>query len=215
MEEIRSIEYVDLENKMNLLIKYNLTSKELKETKEAEIALLETELKEIAKKIKDLKDEIEVNSDEYTWTKENDLYNKLIALNIIPAVSIAGLLFITGNANVITNMGAYSAFLTGIPTLLASSIVYVSNLKNIRKRNKEEYTTTGEYQYTQSELEIAESERKRKQEKIEELRQEINVLISDIHNKGTEIVYMKNRLAELRRNNSEYYQERPIEKKLK
>lgn len=215
MEEIRSIEYVDLENKINLLIKYNLTSKELKETKEVEITMLETELKEIDKKIKDLKDEIEVNSNDYTWTKENELYNKLIALNVIPAVSIAGLLFITGNANIITDMGAYSIFLTGVPTLVASSIVYVSNLKKIRKQNKEEYTTTDEYQYTQSELETLEIERKRKQEKIEVLRQEINVLQVDIHNKGNQIVYMKNRLAELRRNNGEYYQERPIEKKLK
>lgn len=192
-----SIEKSTLESNLQLLVKENLTTKELKEEKEIELSMLESEIKELDKSISELKSQIEVAANEYSYKKENKLFNKVIAANLIPCLSIGALFIVTGNSHVIANFGAFSAFFTGIPTLFACTGIYMADLKNIRKENKEEYLFTDEYKPLDEELKSLENKRLNAKDKVRELKLEINKLKTSIHNNGYQIVSIKNRLSDI------------------
>lgn len=186
-----------LENKLQLLIKENLEAKEAKEEKESELSLLEKDIVSLDKTISELKGKIDEKASEYSYDKENKLFNKVIAANLIPCLSIGALFVVTGNSHVITNLGVFSSLFTGIPTLLVSAGVYVADLKNIRKENKENYLSTSEYKPLEEELKSLDTKRMGLKDKSRELKFEINKLNTSIHNNGYQIVSIKNRISDI------------------
>lgn len=191
------IERSRLDSQLQLLVKENLDSKELKEEYEAESSLLNGQISELDKSITEAKKIINENANNYSYEKENKLFNKIIAANVIPGLALGGLFIITGNSHVISNMGLFSSLFTGIPTLLVSTGIYLTDLKNIRRANRREYFSSDECGILDEELKSLETERLGLKDRLRELGLEINKLKTSIHNKGCQIVSIKNRLSHI------------------
>ena len=192
-----NIEKVGLENRLQVLIKENLDSKERKEEYEAELKLLEIEVKELDSEISNLKKKAFVEANEYSYNKENKLFNKIIAANLIPSLSLGALFIITGNSHVISNLGGFSLLFTGIPTLLVSSGIYLSDLNNMRRENVSEYLNSDENKSLDDDIKSLEEKRLSAKDRIRDLIVEINKVNTSIMSNGYQIVSIKNRISDI------------------
>ena len=189
-----NMEKAGLENRLQVLIKENLDSKEIKEEYEAELKLLEIEVKELDSEISNLKKKAFVGANEYSYNKENKLFNKIIAANLIPSLSLGALFIITGNSHVISNLGGFSLLFTGIPTLLVSSGIYLSDLNNMRRENVSEYLNSDENKSLDDDIKSLDEKRLSAKDRIRDLIVEINKVNTSIMSNGYQIVSIKNRI---------------------
>lgn len=196
LEQLK-LERASLESKQQLLIKENLESRELKEEKITELNIVKKEIAEVDKAIALLRKKIDFQANDFSYNKENKLFNKLIGANLIPCLSIGALFILTGNSQVITNMGMFSMFFTGIPTLLVTSGIYMNDLKNIREENKKEFLSGDESCELRNELQSLNEKRILLNDKVNDLNIEINKITTSIQNKGYQIVSIKNRISDI------------------
>ncbi len=192
-----NMEKVGLENRLQVLIKENLDSKERKEEYEAELKLLESEIKELDSEISSLKKKAFVEANEYSYNKENKIFNKIIAANLIPSLSLGVLFIFTGNSHVISNLGGFSLLFTGIPTLLVSSGIYLSDLNNMRRENVSEYLNSDENKSLDDDIKSLEEKRLSAKDRIRDLIVEINKVNTSIMSNGYQIVSIKNRISDI------------------
>lgn len=196
LEQLK-LERASLESKQQLLIKENLESRELKEEKITELNIVKKEIAEVDKSIALLRKKIDFQANDFSYNKENKLFNKLIGANLIPCLSIGALFILTGNSQVITNMGMFSMFFTGIPTLLVTAGIYMKDLKNIREENKKEFLSGDESCELRNELQSLNEKRILLNDKVNDLNIEINKITTSIQNKGYQIVSIKNRISDI------------------
>lgn len=196
IEEL-NMERSTLKTNLQLLVKENLEATQRKKEIEIERRLLENEARSLNSKIRELKAKINSLSCEYSYDKENKLFNKVIACNLIPWLSLGGLLLATGNAHIITDLGVFSSVFTGLPTLFISSGIYMADLKNIRAKNKEEYMSSSECDELNNKVNELEREIALIDEKKHQLRYEFNKAITTINSRGCRIALIKNRISRI------------------
>lgn len=199
MNDLEKLKYEKgkLEIILQSLIHENLTSKQVKEENTLEYNMLLKQEKEIDDLICDLKSKMNKNGNDYSYNKENKLFNKIIGANLIPCLSVGALLIGSGNSQVISNMGIFSSIFTGIPTLVVSTGIYISKLKDIRKGYKNEYFNSKECSSYNDELKKLEGGKLSIHSKIHDLRVEINKSNTSIQTNACKIVSIKNRIASI------------------
>ena len=153
----------------------------------------EKDLEELDKQIIDLKTKINEDQTKFINVQEKGLRDDILMLGGIPALAIGGLVITLGGVSasilsIASTVGSY---------FIISNNLYRNNIKKVKLNGENNYRSTSEYLSLSNQLDELLKQRQILDEKMYEIKYDINCYNNQLNVLTSQIIYLKNKIKEV------------------
>lgn len=153
----------------------------------------EKDLEELDKQIIDLKTKINEDQTKFINVQEKGLRDDILMLGGIPALAIGGLVITLGGVSasilsIASTVGSY---------FIISNNLYRKNIKKVKLNGENNYRSTSEYLSLSNQLDELLKQRQILDEKMYEIKYDINCYNNQLNVLISQIIYLKNKIKEV------------------
>lgn len=188
-----NIQLEELSSKLEI---FNMQKEELVTQIDGEKNFLkqtEKDLEELDKQIIDLKTKINEDQTKFINVQEKGLRDDILMLGGIPALAIGGLVITLGGVSasilsIASTVGSY---------FIISNNLYRKNIKKVKLNGENNYRSTSEYLSLSNQLDELLKQRQILDEKMYEIKYDINCYNNQLNVLTSQIIYLKNKIKEV------------------
>lgn len=188
-----NIQLEELSSKLEI---FNMQKEELVTQIDGEKNLLkqtEKDLEELDKQIINLKTKINEDQTKFINVQEKGLRDDILMLGGIPALAIGGLVITLGGVSasilsIASTVGSY---------FIISNNLYRKNIKKVKLNGENNYRSTSEYLSLSNQLDELLKQRQILDEKMYEIKYDINCYNNQLNVLTSQIIYLKNKIKEV------------------